>query len=241
MSKLSSNSAQPLYLQLMMTIKNQIDEGTLKPGSKLMNESELEETYGVSRITVRRALKELTDEGVLERKRGKGTFIKKNKITRELIAVDGFTDFIKRLGKQPSTQILSTLTEPATEEQAKELKVYEGDDLYFLKRLLFVEEDAIALDMTHYPLKRFPNFHKHIYDYSSTYEMLQEVYNIEIGKNKKILSVESAGSEESSLLNCDIGTPLYSFKKVLYDQNGSPIHLSNYKLSTEHFSFYIEG
>lgn len=240
-SKLSTNSIQPLYQQLAHGIKNQIEQGELTPGTKLMNEAELGSIYGVSRITVRRALKELTEEGVLERKQGKGTFIRKQKLTRELITVDGFSDFIKQLGKHPSSRILSCTTVQASTEQAKDLNIYQDAPLLRLERLLCMDEETIAIDISYYPLDKFPKMLKYVYEYTSTYELLHKVYNIQTGSSDKIIAVDLASVEDAKHLSCEVGTPLFNFHKILYDVDKVPIHISNYKLSTEGFSFSIKG
>lgn len=225
--KLSTNSALPLYKQLMQHIKNEIEQENLTPGSKLMNETDLEKAYGVSRITVRKALKELTEEGILERKQGKGTFVRKIKMTRELIAVDGFSDFIKQIGKHPSSRILSCMNVHATEKQAKKLMISEGDELLRLERILFIDNEPMAVDVSHYPLEEFPNLHQYVYEYSSTYEVLHKIYNVKFGVSNKIISVELADIQNANLLNCDVGTPLFNFSKTLYNTDNQAVHISD--------------
>ena len=75
---LELNSSVPLYEQLMNAIRADIDQGIFKAGEKLPTEAELEEKYAVSRITVRRAIKELCDDDILIKKQGKGTFVQQN-------------------------------------------------------------------------------------------------------------------------------------------------------------------
>ena len=72
---LDNESSVPLYKQLKEIIKEEISRGTYKRGQKIPPEVELQETYHISRITIRKALQELTDEKILERRRGKGTFV----------------------------------------------------------------------------------------------------------------------------------------------------------------------
>ena len=103
-SKLNSDASSPLYLQLMQKIKNSISTGELKTGSRIQPEQELCSLYGVSRITVRKAITELEKEGILEKKQGKGTFVTVPAIHRKLHAVNSFHDTCRMNGKKPSTR-----------------------------------------------------------------------------------------------------------------------------------------
>ena len=75
MEQLDTNNAVPLYEQLRVALRERLDSGVLDPGERLPSEAELCRKYGVSRITVRRAVDELVEEGILERRQGKGTFV----------------------------------------------------------------------------------------------------------------------------------------------------------------------
>src|SRR3954447_18057502 len=117
--KLNNSISTPLYDQLKQILKDAIGQGVYKSGEKLPNETELCDLYGVSRITVRRAIQDLADDGFLERKQGKGTFVTRTKITRELVSIDGFTDFSKQMGKTPSKRTISCEEIKATPEIAE--------------------------------------------------------------------------------------------------------------------------
>ncbi|PKR86394.1 GntR family transcriptional regulator [Heyndrickxia camelliae] len=237
--KLNSSSSLPLYFQLKQNIKEAIDSNVYKPGKKIPNETELCEHYGVSRITVRRALQELVDEGLLERKQGKGTFVSATKITRELITVDGFTDYIKRIGKNPSTRIILSEEVPATKVEAEKLNVKEGSPLLKLVRVMGIEEQPLVIDVAHYSLERFPDLPSFVYKYKSTYDVLKNIYGVVNGSSEKILTVSFATMEEANYLECESGEPLFNIDKILWDSNGSPIHISNYKIPTARAAFSI--
>ncbi|UFJ39937.1 GntR family transcriptional regulator [Brevibacillus humidisoli] len=117
--KLNKTSLKPLYEQLMDAIKKDINEGVYSIGAQLPAETELCEKYGVSRITTRRAITELVEQGILRKLHGKGTFVTSNKLKRELIAVNGFTEFLLQSGKDPHIRILSKKVVPASWRQAE--------------------------------------------------------------------------------------------------------------------------
>jgi GntR family frlABCD operon transcriptional regulator len=233
--KLNSSISKPLYDQLKQNIKEAIDQGVYKQGEKVPNETELCEIYGVSRITVRRAIQELADEGFLERKQGKGTFVTRTKFAREMVSVDGFTDFSKQLGKNPSKRILVCEEINATPQIAEALQITVDSPVLRLVRLMFIDNLPFTIDETHYSLERFPNLTARFLEHTSTYDVLQNIYkvNIKSGTSKKIITVTPASSIEANYLDCEIGDTLFNIDKTVFDENGVPIHTSNFKTQTD--------
>lgn len=239
--KLNNSSSRPLYSQLMQNILDAIETGVYNPGEKLPNEAELCEIYGVSRITVRRAIQELAEEGYLERKQGKGTFITRTKLARELISVDGFTDFSMKIGKNPSKRILACDEIAATPEIAESLKLAIGSPVLKLERIMFIDNEPFLIDVAHYSLERFPNLTVRIHEYASSYDALKFIYDVDPkkGSSKKTLTVISASSKDADYLKCEIGDTLYNIDKTVYDTNRKPIHISNFKVPTTLVAFTI--
>jgi GntR family frlABCD operon transcriptional regulator len=233
--KLNNSISTPLYDQLKQIIKDSILQEVYKQGERLPNETELCEIYGVSRITVRRAIQDLTDEGLLERKQGKGTFVMRSKIARELVSVDGFTDFNKQLGKNPSKQILVCEELKATPKIAESLHIAVNTPVLRLVRLMFIDDYPFTLDETHYSLERFPNLTSHFLQNSSTYEVLKKIYNVDMNActTHKVITVVPAGKLEAEHLDCELGETLFNIDKTVYDENKVPIHTSNFKTRTE--------
>ena len=106
MKRLQADSSSPLYHQLMQRITADIERGTYPTGSRIPPEHELEQLYQVSRVTVRRALAELTSEGLLERKQGKGTFVSMPKGNIQLKNLHSFHDSCKINKVKPSTDVI---------------------------------------------------------------------------------------------------------------------------------------
>ncbi|MGG3469183.1 UTRA domain-containing protein [Neobacillus pocheonensis] len=233
--KLNSSISTPLYDQLKQIIKDSIFQEVYKQGERLPNETELCEIYGVSRITVRRAIQELTEEGLLDRKQGKGTFVMRNKLARELVSVDGFTDFHKHLGKNPSKRILVCEEIKATPTISESLHIAQNAPVLRLVRLMFTDDYPFILDETHYSLERFPDLASHFLENSSTYDVLKNIYKVKLNNSStyKIITVIPAPGLEAEYLDCEIGDTLFNFDKIVYDENKVPIHTSNFKTRTD--------
>ncbi|WP_248927917.1 GntR family transcriptional regulator [Paenibacillus hamazuiensis] len=238
--KLNNASEKPLYFQLKQIIQEDINRGTYKAGQQLPPESELCETYGVSRITARRAISDLVEEGVLHRQQGKGTFVKETKVKRELISVGGFSELTVESGKKPSSQILSTAIIPADERLAETFELPEGDPLLKLHRILYIDNEPLFIETSHYPLRHLPDLEKHIGESPSTYDILKKKYNVKLTRSLKTLEVIFASEYEAGIFHCDRGTPLFAIEKRSYDEAGRPIHLSNSVTLTSKVIFTID-
>ena len=95
---LKQDAMTPLYVQLMDTVEKDIKSGRYKPGDKIMTESEMAKTYGVSLITVRKAIGSLMEKGLVVRKQGKGTFVTKPKFSRNIKRLQSFSEMCEQMG-----------------------------------------------------------------------------------------------------------------------------------------------
>jgi GntR family frlABCD operon transcriptional regulator len=237
--KLNSSSSKPLYVQLKDIIKSEINNGHYKPNQQLPTEVELCEIYGVSRITARRAVSDLVEEGFLKRQQGKGTFVKEKVLKRELISVNGFSEHIIQSGEKPNSQILSCDTVETTSHLADMLQVHEDSSLLQLKRILYIDDEPFVLEIAHYPLERFENLQEYITQSSSTYETLANKYNVKFASNTKTINIIYADSEQAKYLKCDLGQPLYFIEKVAYDMNKIPVHTSSLFIRADRAQFTV--
>lgn len=224
---LNGNSVTPLYQQLKEAIVNDIQQGKYKAGEKLPTEQELCEMYSVSRITTRRAVLDLVDEGILKRLQGKGTFVMDFKMKTELVTVGGWTETIKETGKTPGSRVLSSEIILADEMLSDRLCVPIGDAVLKLHRLLFIDEEPIILDTSYYSTTKFPDLDKKITNSSSVYAFLREEYKVEFVSLDRTIDVIHASNEQAELLQCEVGDTLYKIKKTVYDRADHPINTSD--------------
>jgi GntR family frlABCD operon transcriptional regulator len=239
--KLNSTSQKPLYFQLKQIINEDILRGKYKAGQQLPPEVELCEIYGVSRITTRRAITDLVEEGVLHSQQGKGTFVKESKVKRELISVGGFSELTIASGKKPSSQILSSSIIQADEKLAETFQIATGESILKLHRLLFIDNEPFIIETSQYPLNYLPDLEKYIWESASTYSILKDRYNIELTRSEKTLEVVFASEYDAGLFKCDRGTPLFAIEKRSYDKGGRPMHVSYSLYMTSKVIFTIDA
>ena len=116
---LEKNSAIPIYLQLKNILKGSIMSGEYSQNEMIPSETLLAETYQITRTTVRRAIAELVQEGLLRKEHGKGTFVSLKPVTYSMWNFSSFTDYVQKKGKTPVSKILA----------AEEIQI--GEKAYF--------------------------------------------------------------------------------------------------------------
>ena len=215
-----------LYEQMMQHLRVAIRTGEYTPGQRLPSENELCIQFGVSRITARRAVQELVNEGLLERKQGKGTFVSYSKIAIRVMALDGFQGFSKMRDGVSYVRVLRKDQRGATNKEAAMLGIAAGAPIYELMRVLEVDGVPISLDRSVYDAKRLPNFLDLIEDNTSTYEMMAQKYGRVNMKVTKEITATLARPDEARYLQCNTGDTLFLVAKTTFDKDGLPNHCS---------------
>ena len=219
--KLRSESVSPLYAQIMERIRQDIFRGTYPIGSRIPAESELEIRYNVSRVTVRRALQELTSAGLLERKQGKGTFVSQPKVDRVERPLKGFHDSCREAGKKPSARIIYIRERAAGPEERTRLGLQENASVIEILRVLAADGEPVILE--HCCFSMAFAWLEGAGIRGSLYRILQE-YGVQAEKSTYDLSLAGAQAEEAALLGVPAGTALLRMEQVVYDQRGRPLH-----------------
>lgn len=236
MKKLQSESSSPLYHQLMQRIADDIEKGTYPVGSRIPPEHELEDAYQVSRVTVRRALAELTSEGLLERKQGKGTFVSTPRISQDLKSIHSFHDSCKKNGVRAGTRVIHVKEIEADAADMQELNLREGDRVVETLRVRSADGEPVALERNHFST---------VYAYlenenlnGSLYNILRD-YGVEPRQATHDISMTFATESQAKLLNVEAGSPLMRLREVVYDQKGRPLHNSLQLIRGDRFVFRI--
>ena len=203
-----------------------IDNGYYNQNKKIPSEIKLCEMFNVSRITVRKAIKELIDDGRLISYQGKGTFVTSNKIENELLNVGGFTDFGIRNNTNTYQKTITKKIVKST-KYCEKLNVPIDSDLFKLERVFYLNNEPLFIDCSHIPLYKFKDFDIKYNNGDSTYRIFRDNYNTNICIDDKIINVKMAGSFEARHLKCSVGEPLFYIEKIGMDKFKDKIHTSN--------------
>lgn len=173
-SRLSMDSDIPLYTQLVGIIKQNISSGELGVGDLLPSEAELCRTMGISRNTVRQAIGELEEEGLVVRKRGKGTFVADPNNSRRGVRYS-FTTEVSSLGKTPSSTLVDFGVVIPTRAVCQRMDLQERTPVYCFTRVRNVDGEPLILETSYYPQYIYPNLTREMVQTHSFYSLLYHV------------------------------------------------------------------
>lgn len=219
-------TSTPLYVQLKDAVARDIRQGDLKPGDRVGSESELERLHGVSRITVRQALKALVQEGELYRVPGKGTYVASRKVA-PLAAFTSFSENMLAQGLTPSYRLLGAELADPPPIIRQELRLGEHDRAWRIERLLLADSEPIGLQYGFYPERFFGTSDGHIDPGSlaatSLYARLERTLDVPLWKAEETVEPAIANRKEVDLLGVPDGAPVLVVRRLSYLASGDPV------------------
>jgi GntR family transcriptional regulator len=215
--------AEHPYLRLKESIIAGVAEGRYVPHTRLPSQRRLCEAYGVSHMTVRRAINELIREGVIYARQGSGLFVAEPKAEAELGPLIGFTEDMRLRGMTASSRVLEKRIVAASTILASALALRVGQPLVFLRRLRLADGEPMAVQNTFLPSLKFPGLCDHDLDTRSLYEILSGVYHVRLTRADSAAGAELASDEDAALLNLVQPAPLLVTEQITYTDDGRPI------------------
>lgn len=211
---------EPLWHQAEMTLRELIERGEWASGSQIPNEDRLCDMLGISRITVRHALRNLEEAGLLRREHGRGTFVRSATVVAGVRGLTSFTDEMKTLALAPTTRLLEAHRIPADEDMADALEIAIGDPVVQLKRLRLGNGMPIGIQTSHLPEARVPGLYEEADKVQSLYAWLKEHCDIAPVKAKEIYRVGSVNDADADVIQLAAGTPAFEVERIAYDKRG---------------------
>ena len=230
----------PLHHQVYLDLAAALDEGEWRVGQRIPPERELAEDYGCSLITVRRALSELTREGRLERERGRGTFVRRPPVIRDIAARAGFGDEMRARGLAPYATVVTAQVEASTPTIAAALGIEPGAPVHYLERVRGAEGVPYLLEQAHLAVERFPGLLDVDYTGASLYVVLERRYGVSIERTRETISAVVPTAREADLLGLRSARPAICLEGTASAPDGSPVEHSRTIVSPEHARYYIE-
>lgn len=211
---------EPLWHQAETALRELIERGEWASGSQIPNEDRLCEMLGISRITVRHALRNLEEAGLLRREHGRGTFVRSATVVAGVRGLTSFTEEMKTLALAPSTRLVEAHRIPATEEMADALEIALGDPVVQLKRLRLGNGMPIGIQTSHLPEARVPGLFDKAAEVQSLYAWLKEHCDIKPVKAKEVYRVGRVDPADAELIQLPGGTPAFEVERIAYDSKG---------------------
>lgn len=236
----SRSKPVPLYYHVMESLLEKISSGYFSVGDSIPTEAELQETYKVSRITIRRAIQELVQDGHLTKQQGKGTFVSKKKASQELNLISSWAETMAGLGMHPETRSIKYFEEPASENIAKLLGIQAGKMIYKVERVRYADDEPICL-MTNYIIpEAVPNLPQRGLISESLYETLEKEYNLVLVRAEDTVEARAATNNDASLLQIKRGTPLLYTTRVTFTENDKPVEVVITITRADRYSYKIK-
>jgi GntR family transcriptional regulator len=197
---LNKASSIPLHVQLANVLREQVVRRELGPNDRLPSERELCLQYGISRITVRQALSELAQAGLVYSSVGKGTYVAEAAYQEELQPLSSFTQDLERRGMRSASQVLDASIIPADDHWSEVFYIPRGAELVRLHRLRLSGDVPIAIQLTHLPHHFCPNLLEYDFSTCSLYEVLRNAYKLHLARSETVIEAALASPYEADLL-----------------------------------------
>ena len=204
------------HAQIEAEIARRIETGILRPGDQIPPERELVEQMQVSRMTLRQGLTRLVDRGLLERQRGRGTFVREPKVVHSLSNLTGLHGELLSQGITPTARLLTRAEIPASRAVANLLEIREGDPVYWITRLRLGAGVPIAHETSYFPAWLVPDLLAEDLECGSIYELLGRHGARPVGARQSLEPVV-ARSEEAALLDVLPGSPVMLIERIARD------------------------
>ena len=236
MSEVVRDTVAPLYIQIAGDIKSKIERKEILANSRIPTELELSSAYGVSRITIRKALELLVDEEILVRKQRIGTFVSDKKISRSLNSFMGFSQSCELEGSRPGTKFLSAELVKAMPSDIKYLRLQEDDKVIRMRRLRYCNDVPVVLEENHFPKKFAYLLAEDLNRY--LHQILRD-HGIELSSGSKTIGVCYATREEAEWLEIKEHDALILSKDIAYDAVGDPIYSGKEIINADRYEYKI--
>lgn len=215
-------SHQPLYLQIKETLKKQILAGEYAPHERMPSESDLMRMFGVSRITVRQALRDLHTEGLIFSSQGKGTFASKPKAMQDVQHLEGFDEAMKPKGYETSARLISIREISANKDIQERLGLDARERVVEVIRVRYLNREPVSVDRSYFPMAIGQSLFSR--DLSGDiFPILENQLNIALGRADISLEARPADAEVAKFLKLEPGNPVMWVERLTRDGNDKPI------------------
>lgn len=231
---------EPLHSIVASRAEARIRSGEWAPGTRLPPERELCRVLDISRATLRQALAELEQRGLISRHQGRGTFVTRPPVAAELGGYFSVVAALRARGMRLSTKVLAVEVEAASRQLALDLACQPGDTLLRLDRLRSVDAAPLMLESTWLPLARFPRLEAMEFGDRSLYEILREAYGCQLESALESFEPVVATPSEAHLLDVPRHAPALLLRRIAFDTAGRPVETTTSLLRGDRSRFLLE-
>jgi GntR family transcriptional regulator len=211
---------EPLWHQAEQALRTLIANGEWATGSQIPNEDRLGVMLGISRITLRHALRNIEEAGLVRREHGRGTFVRSATVVAGVRGLTSFTEEMQTLGLKVGSRLLDGDIVPASTAIASALEINFGDDVVRLRRLRLGNDNPIGIQTAHLPAARVPGLLDDEGIHRSLYATLKARYDIAPAEAREVYRIGLVTEADAGLLQLAAGSPAFVVERVTYDKTG---------------------
>jgi GntR family transcriptional regulator len=212
-----------LYARVETVLASEITDGDLKTGDQLPTEDSLIARFGVSRITVRRAIQNLVSRGLVEIRRGKGTFVAAPKLMQDLKELSGFVEDMHALGRKPTARVIGKEIIPANVTVARQLALTRGERVVRIRRVRLADGVPLSFDETYLPLDIGKKIITDNLKLEPIFSLLERKYDVRLIEADYKLDAVAAESEVAAALKVKQGSPIFRIERTSYSIGSRPV------------------
>lgn len=235
----------PLYSKIYRTLKEEIESGVYKVGDFLPPEDELEKRFGASRTTIRNALGELERDGLILRRRGKGTIVQESKTAQNMNFISSFTETLQEKGIQVGTGIVTIELIPAPPKVLAALNLEKGEKVYLVQRTRLANGVPIAFTTNYLLARVVPGLEekKEALRKLGLYQLLEKEYGLVLKRAVETIEAYLSGPLEADILQIPEKVPLFHTVRITYLEDGTPFEMviSIIRADRYEYKVYLEG
>lgn len=228
----------PMYRRIADAIREKISNGVYKVGEALPTEAQLREEFSVSRVTVRQALKLLTENEELESIQGSGTYVKESKINYNIYQQSSFAEKWAHLEGVTHSDVLSFKVQSASLTMAEHLEINEGERVFYVMRVRFLDDIAIAVEETWMPTKLFPDLSYQVMQ-GSKYSYIEQQKGMVIDRSEQEIVPVLVASDVATLLGIDPAMPVIEKRTRGYLHDDTVFEYSRNYFTTNNYRFTL--
>lgn len=232
-------SPVPMYYQIEKYIEDLIENKNLKQGDRIPSEHELTEQFQVSRMTVRQAVMDLVNAGILMRRKGKGTFVSgQRKIEKSLNGLNGFTEDMINRGMKPDSRLLDFQKMRPPAPVRKRLSLEDEEEVYAIKRTRLADDLPMAIETTFIPAALVPNLSSGAFN-QSLYDYIEKKYGLILDHADQSLEAALVTAEEAAILEVPKGSPVLLIERCSYLAGEKALEYTRSLYRADRYKFMI--
>jgi len=241
MGKINKESNVPYYLQIKDILKERIKNNIYQRETLIPSENELSSEFGVTRTTVRNALKELQKEDLIYTEKGKGSIVKGSKIKQSLMEFYSFGRRFKQneSGNEAYSKIVEKKEITCPSDVRESLDIRNEDKIYEVTRIRYIEAEPVMMEISYLPKNLFPDLFEYDMEHFSLYDMIEYRYKKKITKGREYIQPMISGTKESKYLNIEKGSPVFLVKRITYSGK-KPLEYRKSIIRGDKYEFYTE-